>query len=524
MRHLTRNWILVSLVVFLGVTPLLAQTVTGTMNGTVVDTSGAGLPGVTVTIRNAETGMERVVITDEGGFFNAPFLPIGRYNVEAQLAGMGMQTRQNVRVDLNQTVVQDFILGLSLSESVTVTADAPRINVADGEIKQTMRSEEIMSIPQLNQTSFLGLAATLAGYQDTNPSGANDNPTLSVGSSANLNGAGTRGTTFQINGVNNDDSSENQHRQGVALATIKSFQVLSNSYSAEFGRGYGAVVLVQTKSGTNDLTGELYGYGQDASWNEKRFFERSLPKPDNHRRQYGIAAGFPIIRDTLFGFVHYDSVQFEGETIVGRPLILASDMALPRLTLNNDTAANRAFQDSILARFPTGLTPNAPQLSNRAYQYGQFANQPDKDWSARVDWNAGANNAVNARYQRSGQIRENKELIIGEQTLQDNKQSNFGVTWTSVLGASTVQEARYGLGLRSTNVDILAGNDTPIVRFAAITPGTIIGNAGAFPINRDQRDHQFVYNISSANLARHTMKVGTDIRRSQLDDRASNNN
>src|SRR5687768_9984080 len=327
MRHLTRNWILVSLVVFLGVTPLLAQTVTGTMNGTVVDTSGAGLPGVTVTIRNAETGMERVVITDEGGFFNAPFLPIGRYNVEAQLAGMGMQTRQNVRVDLNQTVVQDFILGLSLSESVTVTADAPRINVADGEIKQTMRSEEIMSIPQLNQTSFLGLASTLAGYQETNPGGGMDNPTLSVGSSANFNGAGTRGTTFQINGVNNDDSSENQHRQGVALATIKSFQVLSNSYSSEFGRGYGAVVLVQTMSGTNQVAGEVYGYAQDGQWNENKFFDRTQPNPDNYRRQFGATAGFPIMRDRLFAFVNYDSTEFKGNVIASRPLILPSDMA-----------------------------------------------------------------------------------------------------------------------------------------------------------------------------------------------------
>lgn len=503
---------------------VLAQTVTGTMSGTVADSSGGGVPGVTVTVRNTETGLERVVITDERGFFNAPFLPAGRYDVRAELAGFGERSRTGVRVELNQETVQDFILDPSISETVTVSADAPRINVTDGEIKQTMRDDEIMAIPQVSQTSFLGLASTLAGYQETNPGGGMDNPTLSSGSSANFNGAGTRGTTFQINGVNNDDSSENQNRQGVALATIKSFQVLSNSYSAEFGRGYGAVVLVQTKSGTNDLKGEVYGYGQDGGWNEKRFFERSLPNPDNYRRQFGATAGFPIVRDTLFAFVNYDSTQFKGNTIVSRPLILPSDLALPRLTLGNDTPANRAFQDSILARFPTGVSPNAPQLSTRAYQYPQFANNPDKDWSARIDWNAGGNNTVNARYQHSDQIRENQELIVGEQTLQDNEQSNFGITWTNVLGGSTVQEARYGLGIRSTNVDILAGNDTPIVRFAGITPGTIIGNAGAYPINRDQRDHQFVYNISTALWSSHTLKAGTDIRRSELNDRASNNN
>jgi outer membrane receptor protein involved in Fe transport len=516
-----------ALVVFLSLVlalPAVAQTVTGTIQGTVSDRSGGVLPGVTVTIRNAETGLQRVVVTNEAGFFNAPFLPIGRYEVYGELSGFGAARRSDVRVDLNQTTVQDFILDPAVTEAVTVTADAPRINVSDGEIKQTIRSSEIMAIPQSNQTSFLGLAATLAGYQESNPTGANDNPTLSVGSSANFNGAGTRGTTFQINGVNNDDSSENQHRQGVALATIASFQVLSNSYSAEFGRGYGAVVLVQTKSGTNNVAGEIYGYGQDGEWNTKKFFERPQPLPDNYRRQFGATAGFPLIRDTLFGFVHYDRTQFKGNTIVSRPLILASDMALPRLTLGNDTPQNRAFQNAILARFPQGLSPNAPAISTRAYQYPQFANNPDSDWSARLDWNAGNAHNVNARYQRSAQARENAELIIGEQTLQDNEQSNFGITWTNVLGTSTVQEARYGLGIRSTNVNILAGNDTPIVRFAGLTPGTIIGNAGAYPINRDQQDHQFVYNFSTARWAKHTLKLGTDIRRSQLDDRASNNN
>jgi hypothetical protein len=523
MSFTVRRSALVLVCCFLFTAPLLAQTVTGTMQGTINDTSGGNLPGVTVTIRNMETALERVIVTDSSGFFNAPFLPVGRYTVVAELAGLGRLERQNVRVDLNQTTVQDFILGVSLAETMTVVADAPHINVSDGEIKQTMREQEIMNIPQGNQTSFLGLAATFSGYQE-NPSSGQDNPTLSSGSSANFNGAGTRGTTFQINGVNNDDSSENQQRQGVALATIKSFQVLSNSYSAEFGRGYGAVVLVQTKSGTNSVAGELYGYAQDAGWNEKNTLELALPKPDNYRRTYGMTAGFPIMRDRLFAFLNYDEVDRQGEVIATRALWLPSDLALPRLTLNNDTPANRAFQDSILARFPQGLTPNATQLHSRAYQYPQFLNQPDKDWSARIDWNATASNAVNARYQSSHQIRENAELIVGEQTRQDNQQSNFGITWTNTLSRNTVQEIRYGRGDRSTNVDINAGNDTPIVRFGGITNGTILGNAGAYPINRDQLDQQFVYNISSAYFARHTLKAGTDIRRSELDDRASNNN
>src|SRR5512142_1922324 len=246
--------------------PLVAQTVTGTMRGTVTDKSAAALPGVTVTIRNVDTGLERVVVTGKDGSYNAPFLPVGRYNVEAELSGFGTMRHQNVGVELNQTVVQDFVLAPALAETVTVSADAPRIDVTDGEIKQTMRGKEIMTLPAPDQANFTRLAATFSGYQE-NPTSGQDNPALSSGSSVNFNGAGTRGTTFQINGVNNDDSSENQHRQGVSIATIKSFQVLSNGYSAEFGRGYGAVVLVQTKSGTNNLDGEFYDYVQRGKWN-----------------------------------------------------------------------------------------------------------------------------------------------------------------------------------------------------------------------------------------------------------------
>jgi hypothetical protein len=520
-----RSILVLLLLVAAAAVPLSAQTVTGTMNGNITDRSGAALPGVTVTIRDSDTGLERVVVTNESGFFNAPFLPIGRYTVTAELAGLGSARRADVPVNLNQTTRQDFAIDPQMSETITVNAEAPRINVTDGEVKQTMRATEIMNIPQGNQTNFLGLAATFSGYQE-NPTSGQDNPTTSSGSSANFNGAGTRGTTFQINGVNNDDSSENQNRQGVALATIKSFQVLSNSFSSEFGRGYGAVVLVQTKSGTNALAGEVYGYGQDGQWNERNILTAStVAKPSNYRRQAGAAAGFPILRDKLFAFGNIDIVDNQGDAIVTKALLRPSvDLTGPRLNLGNDTPENRAWQDMIVARFPQNLTPNAPNIDARAYQYPQFFDRPQSEYSGRLDFNPTSSNTFTGRYQYNHQKFVNNEIIIGEQTLQDNRQSNFGFNWTNTLSSNTVQEARYGLGLRDTNVNILAGNDTPVVRFTGITNGAIIGNAGTFPINRDQRDQQFVYNISSARWANHTLKVGTDIRRSRLDDRAQNFN
>jgi outer membrane receptor protein involved in Fe transport len=528
------------LVVCLVALQVAAQTVTGTMRGTITDRSGAVLPGVTLTIRNAETGSERVVTTDKDGAYNAPFLQLGRYNVQAELSGFGTMKRNDVRVDLNQTTVQDFVLDPAMQETVTVSADAPRIDTTDGEVKQTLRAKEIENLPAPDQTNFLRLASVFAGYQE-NPTSGQDNPALSSGSSVNFNGTGTRGATFQINGVNNDDTSENQHRQNVPMATIQSFQILTNNFSAEFGRGYGAVVLVQTKQGTNSFDGEVYGYGQDAKYQTRDITQTSLDHGKHYRRQFGVTAGFPIMRDTLFGYVNDDQVQDKGEIPTVRGVFLPSDLdPAKRLTLGNDTPANRAWQDAIIARFPK-TSPNATNIASRAYLAFQNQNVPKRDMSGRLDylggfsnlltWGRGGSHTGNSdtltlRYQRSHQEMHPGELIIGEEAGQVTYQSNFGLTWTNAISANTVQEARIGIGQRHTDWTITDGNTTPVVRMSGGTgiTFTILGNAGAFPITRNQRDDQLVYNLSSSRWNHHVLKFGTDIRRSDLSDHAESFN
>ncbi len=441
-----RLFFILVVVGFVGI-PLAAQTVTGTMRGATTDRSGGTLPGVTITIRNVETGLERIVVTDKSGSYNAPFLPIGRYNVQAELSGFGTMRHKDVRVDLNTTVVQDFILDPAMQETVTVSGDAPRIDVTDGEVKQNMRAKEIEMLPAPDQTNFLRLASVFTGYQE-NPTSGQDNPALSSGSSVNFNGTGTRGATFQINGVNNDDASENQNRQNVPMATIESFQILTNSFSAEFGRGYGSVVLVQTKQGTNNIDGEIYDYAQDNKYITRDATQVTLDHGNHYRRQFGATAGFPILRDRLFAFINTDQVQDKGDVLTTRGVFLPSDLdPAKRLTLGNNTAANRAWQDSIIARFPQSA-PNATNVASRAYQGFQHSNLPKRDESARLDFNATLKNTMTARYQRSHQENHPGELIIGEEAGQVNHQSSFGFTWTNILSSDTVQEGRIGIGTR----------------------------------------------------------------------------
>ncbi len=501
--------------------PALGQTVTGSIQGTVRDMQGGVVPGVTVTFTEIDSGQSRVHVTNDVGFYQAIFLPLGRYRVTAELEGFGTIVREPITVSLNQTSVLDFELNpATVNTTVTVTADAPPINSTNFEIKGSLKAEAIEDRPTANAGNFLSLAESFPGMQE-NPTSGQNNPTLSSGSSVNFNGMGTRGATFQINGVNNDDSSENQNRQGVSLLTIKEFQVIQNGYSAEFGRGYGAVVLVQTKAGTNAFRGDAYGYFQDSEFNARAFF--ATVKPVNSRQQGGFALGFPIIQNRLFGFASFDRTRNTGDLNYTRDLFLASELALPRLTRGNDTPENRAFIDSVLARFPN-VTPNDSR-NPRMYSTVIGFNRPDSDYSGRIDWQPGSSDTLFARYQYTRQIREADDVVVGEQTRQNNRQANVGVTWTHVFAQATVGEFRYGLGTRATHVDIAAGNDTPIIRFSASpVSGSIIGNAGTYPISRDQLDHQFVYNLTTVLGQNHSIKTGTDIRLSKLDDRADSFN
>jgi hypothetical protein len=413
-----------------------------------------------------------------------------------------------------------------VTEEITVSAERPPINTTNAEIKQSLTAEQIMDKPTFinlnNAYAFLSLAETFAGFQE-NPTSGQNNPTLSSGSSINFNGTGTRGATFQVDGVNNDDSSENQNRQGVSLASIKEFQVISNTYSAEFGRGFGAVVLVQTKSGTNKVRGEALYYRQDSHLNNRAFFNRfPAPKPNNQRNNYALVVGFPIKKDKLHAFLTYDRARQDGTGGYTRDIFLPDEKSGPRLTRGNDTPANRAFIDSILARFPATLTPNDPR-SSRTFQGTVGFDRPVRDYSGRLDWDPTSKDHVVARYQYSRQTLDNQDVIVGEATRQNNRQVNGGVTWTRVFSPRTVGEFRYGRGVRDTNVDIKAGNDTPIVRFTGSpVAGTTLGSAGNLPIHRDQVDNQLVYNLNTLLGNTHGIKLGTDVRFAALDDLADN--
>ncbi|HKG47638.1 MAG TPA: carboxypeptidase regulatory-like domain-containing protein [Pyrinomonadaceae bacterium] len=504
-----------------------AQTVTGTLQGTVADSKGAVVPGAEVVVRNMETGQERNLKTGSEGTYVASFLPLGRYTVTASGPGFSKVAQENIEVTLNQTRVVNFTLNpSSVTEAVVVSGEAAPINTTNAEIKGSLNAQEILEKPTFNQGNFLTLAETFTGFQE-NPTSGQNNPTASSGSSINFNGTGTRGATFQINGVNNDDSSENQNRQGASLSTIKEFQVITNNFSSEFGRGYGAVVLVQTKSGTNNVHGDVYWYHNNSALNAtNNIFAPGSKKPVTRRNQFGFTSGFPVFRDRLFSFISLDHLENSGANTFNRDVFTLAERNPAnwfQQTPANNTPANRAFIQNIMDRF-ANVVPNDPASGPRVFRGQQPFDFPARDYSGRLDWNPREADNFTARWQYTRQRFTAEDIIPGERADQNHKQQNVGTTWTHLFSPTLVGEFRYGLGLRTTLVNIAAGNDTPIIRFFNPTPITTqssLGSAGNFPIHRFQTDHQFVYNLNTV-FNTHQVRMGTDIRRQRLDDLADN--
>ncbi len=559
-----RNWVLlVGILLSAGMSSSLgwAQTVAGTLSGHVVDSTGAVMPGVKVSAKNEQTGLRREAVANEEGYYRMSFLPLGSYQVTVAAPGFETIEKTSVLVELNEDTVSDFTMKPSrMAQTVKVTGEAPLIERTDGEVKFSLDAKAVEDTP-LAGRNFMSLVEQIPGFQNASWIGSSNNPTNSTGSYAVFNGTGSRQATFQVDGVNNDDSSENQNRQNVNISSIREFQVLTNAYTAEFGRAGGAVVLVQTKSGTNKFHGDAYDFIQNDIFNANGFFQNQggVQRQRIRRNQYGGTLGGPLRRDRLFFFASSERVANVGKGTMTRFTWLPADgpracgpgeVAKPRGPYCVDPATHPnlqrdlSFMQKVMDLWKTpelqGKAPNDPIACSDMIASGR-PNRcvnvkglpftfPDSDYSGKLDWNARTNTTVSARYQYSRQIRLGPRIIFGDNFgTNNNRQYNVGLTGTHIFSPRQTGEFRYGFGNRATLQDVTDGNDISTIRFNSTLyspgltsdtlafAGTIIGTSTNVPINRRQRDHQLVYNHTNV-FTRHTLRAGIDQRFQALDD------
>jgi hypothetical protein len=268
------------------------------------------LPGVTVTVRNQDTGMFRETISSaDGTFFVSGIVP-GRYEIAAELQGFKRFLRQDVVLEIGKTTSIDVPLEVGqLSETVNVSADSPLIDTTSKEVGGNITGRELVDLPSINR-NFIGFIGLLPGIV---PSIS----TESFGSdSISVNGSDPRNNNYMLDGGNNNDDVIGQRagtQARTALESVQEFQVITNQFDAQFGRTTGAIINAVTKSGTNVFHGSAFGFAQDADWTAKDYFARTrdLNKPDTQRREFGGTLGGPIVKDRAHFFGSLERVMID---------------------------------------------------------------------------------------------------------------------------------------------------------------------------------------------------------------------
>ena len=272
-----------------------AQGATGTITGTVVDGTGAALPGATVNATEAGTGSVRTVVTDGAGLFRFAALNPGRYSLAVELANF--RTLNVADINLLSTEVRDLgKLSLQvggLTETVTITSEITPVQVADSSRRSTLTQEDIAAIPTKGRDIF-GMLGTLPGVQDTNLN--RDFTQWRSAISITINGMPSQNKDVRVDGINIvDEGGCGTAYVNLNMDAVGEVKVISNGYTAENGRNNGGVISMVTKSGTNQLRASAWYNGRRDKFNENDYFRKATnqAKPLYRSEHLGLQRGRP---------------------------------------------------------------------------------------------------------------------------------------------------------------------------------------------------------------------------------------
>jgi hypothetical protein len=297
--------------VFLSGLPAFAQ-VTGSMSGLIEDATSSPVGSATVTIRSLETGAARTTQTDSTGHFQATALPLGQQEVKVEKMGFKTQVRTGVNLAVGQEAVVNVKLEVGeISQQVTISEEAPLINTTTADVSGMVTSREVKDLP-LNGRSFDNLITLNAGAIGYALKSAQT--TTSNGNTFAVSGRRPSDNIFLLNGIEYTGSSQLAVTPGGAsgqllgIDAVREFNLLADTYSAEYGKRAGGQVTVVTQSGTNSLHGSMFEFLRNSALDARNFFDRGSVPPFR-RNQFGGSLGGPLKKDKLFLFGNYEGFR-----------------------------------------------------------------------------------------------------------------------------------------------------------------------------------------------------------------------
>jgi hypothetical protein len=487
---------------------LAAQAATGTISGTARDETGAVLPGATIAIMNTDTAQTRTLVADASGRYAAPDLAPGPYEVKGSLQGFSTSVRSGIRLTVGRDAIVDVVLKLGeISDQITVVGESPTIDLKSASTGGLIATEQIEGLP-LNGRSYVELATLTPGVQLTQTGG--QGTSTGFGSKLSVNGSRYTANLFTLDGTNlNDQFSQAGSASGNVLGVeaVREFQVLTNSFSAEYGHHTGGVINAATKSGTNAIHGSAFEFHRGDGLDWRNYFD--TVKPPFERNQYGFSLGGPIVHSRTFFFTTYEGLRER----LGQTNIFTVPSASVRAGAVN--AAIKPWLDA----YPL---PNGAALGATRGEFRRIDSRATDEHYAmgRADHQLSGGSNVFVRYTfDDGQVDDPSRLNTGARIKTRTQYAT--AEHTAVRGSSLLNRLQFGFTRsRLDGVDyMLDGMTMPRTTFTDIDRGILVlsvtglnalGGDTTNPKFHRFNNYQIRENVTW-NHGAHNVKIGGDV-------------
>jgi hypothetical protein len=480
---------IVAMSVFVCPQSLLAQGLFGSISGVVTDASGAVVTGATVKLTNVDTNVTTTWKTNGAGLYNATTLNPGTYKVQAEAKGFKTAVVHNIVVEVNASPKVDLTLAVGqATETVEVTAsNTPILQTQQTDLGQTLNSRELEQLPTQSSTgrspyNFLVLAPGVSQQTGCTGSGTGNGGVGACGNEGNvrISGSRPRNDDNLLDGTSITPPVFGGQDVQPTVEAIGEFRIEQNSMSAEYGKAGGAIVIAETKSGTNHFHGSAYEYNRNQKLDAKDYFvDPGHPKNPFTYDEFGGSIGGPIIKGKLFFFVDYEAIREHGSQPLAGQLVPDSAFRSGDLSAlcksgftagvcndrdpktgkvihqvyfpgttnpvpNNLITAISPASQALLAVWPTSATPVSPGVASLTI------NSPSSNsinrFNPRVDVNLSQNDHIFGVFHTDYSTSFGYDLIVGPAGRQIGRGKQYASTlgWTHTFNPTTLNEFRFG--------------------------------------------------------------------------------
>jgi len=526
-------------------TAAFAQDPTGTIEGTVADTTAAALAGAKVSVRNLDTGFTRETTSAADGFYRLLLIPVGRYALTVEAPQFARLVQEPIQVSVSETVRVNAALSLpNVQETVTVAGQQRLVDTTTNALGAVVTGRQLVDLP-LNGRNFTQLGLLQTGVAPLTAGVATAGGSLRQGQAYAVNGQRPEQNAYLVDGAQNQNRMDGGYALRIPVDAIAEFRILTQSAPPEFGGTGGATTSVVTRSGSNRLRGGLYEFVRNDAFDAKGYFAEKTEKLEQN--QFGGTVGGPLKQDRAFFFGYYEGLRnTQGVTTSATVPTAAerrgdfSGMSTPLLNLaaggvpfpgnQIPQAAIKPVSLNVLNLYPLG------NVSPSIYRETLDGTNNYHQAGARVDFNSSTSDQFFARYSYSGGYNFNPISVRGTDvpgfpTRDDLATHAVTVSHNRIVSASMTNTARasylrhkfyfdqrqnqtlpaaLGFGYGSANAE---GAGTPFFNISGYTP---IGGAITGPRNTTQGSVELADTLALVRGA-HLFKVGGEYRRTGID-------